>query len=129
MQTDLVYIVEDDSIAGYLIKLELDSHAAFNESKAFMNGQEAIDHLTTEIENNSLLPDLILLDINMPIMDGWEFLDAFSKLACPKKISIVILTSSINPEDKEKSENYNAVKGFMSKPLVSEKLDKIMELL
>ena len=128
-QTDFVYIVEDDSVSGFLIKHELDNHSTFKENTTFENGKIAFDELTMNSDSERLLPDLILLDINMPIMNGWEFLDAFSGLKYSKKIPIVILTSSINPADVEKSKTYNVVKGFISKPLNSEKLDHISELI
>ncbi len=65
----------------------------------------------------------------MPVMDGWEFLEAFSQLKYEKQISVIILTSSINPEDEEKSESFSVVKGFLSKPLTSEKLDEVEKML
>jgi len=127
-KVDYVYIVEDDNIASFVIKLELDNNSAFSKNEVFSNGKIAFDELVLCLEKGGKIPDLILLDINMPVMDGWEFLEVFSRLTFNKKISVLILTSSINPEDVEKSKIYNVVKGFFSKPLTSGKLDEILAL-
>ena len=128
MKSDYVYIVEDDSITSYVIKVELQNHGSFDKSEVYNNGQIAYEQLSSSIQNNKRVPDLILLDINMPIMDGWEFLNAFSQLENTDDISVVMLTSSINPVDLEKAKSYKAVKGFFSKPLTSDKLDEIKQI-
>ncbi len=128
MKTDFVYIVEDDSIASFVIKLSLDSHLSFTENEVFHNGQLAYDKLTENINQGCRLPDLIFLDLNMPVMDGWEFLQAFSELKYENEISVIILTSSINPEDVERAKKFSVVKGFLSKPLTSDKLEDVIEL-
>jgi CheY-like chemotaxis protein len=126
---DFVYIVEDDEIASFVIKLALESHASFSNNAIFQNGKLAIDMLSKPNSNLEKLPDIIFLDINMPIMDGWEFLEKFSTLTMDKSISVIILTSSINPEDAEKAKTFKHVKGFLSKPLDLEKLDQVLELI
>lgn len=120
---DLIYVVEDDPISSYVIKLALQQHAAFKDCIELKNGQVAVDHI---VENGNNLPELILLDINMPVMDGWDFLAHFSNLAVSKNIPVVMLTSSINPDDIEKAKSHHLVKGFLSKPLNKEKLDEIL---
>ena len=67
----------------------------------FKNGKEAYDHLSIIIKENKSLPDIILLDINMPIMNGWQFLDEIIKINIPKELKIFIVSSSENPEDIE----------------------------
>jgi len=126
---DFVYIVEDDEIASFVIKLALESHASFSSNAIFQNGKLAIDTLSSTNSSLDNLPELIFLDINMPIMDGWEFLEKFSTLTFDKSISVIILTSSINPEDAEKAKTFKDVKGFLSKPLDLEKLDQVLELI
>lgn len=129
MDIDLVYIVEDDTIACYVITMELSRHNEYQHSETYKNGEEAMEALVQKIKSNEALPDLILLDINMPIMDGWEFLEEFSRMPCSKEITVIILTSSINPEDREKAKRYKGVKGFMSKPITKDKLDQILQLM
>jgi len=86
----------------------------------FVNGQAAINQLLISVEKKESIPDLILLDLDMPVMDGWEFLDAFLKLPIAKQVCVFVLTSSIHPHDREKARHYSLVKGFFSKPLDSD---------
>ncbi|WP_420582039.1 response regulator [Reichenbachiella sp.] len=123
---DLVLVVEDDPISSYVINLALRQHESFLECVEVRNGQVAIEHLEA---NNEHLPDLILLDINMPVMDGWEFLEKFSEMTVSKDIPVVMLTSSINPDDIEKAKSHRLVKGFLSKPLNKDKLDEVLNFI
>jgi len=98
-----------------------------------LNGQQALDYLTNsgKYERSDGIypqPMLILLDINMPVMDGWEFAEAFSKLDKSQKgeIIIVMLTSSLNPDDREKASSLTAISGFQNKALTMEGLTSIM---
>tara|TARA_R110002094_G_scaffold207590_1_gene178056 strand:+ start:841 stop:1278 length:438 start_codon:yes stop_codon:yes gene_type:complete len=101
-----IFIVDDDTITIYGIKKILTSVATCEAIFEFKNGQMAIDRIKKMIIENSELPDLIFLDINMPIMDGWEFLEEFIKLPINKKVNINIVTSSIDQFDMDKAENF-----------------------
>ena len=74
------------------------------------------------------MPEIIFLDIDMPLMDGFQFLDEFDNLSeeTKKTCSIVMLTSSINPQDVNKSKKYSSVKKYINKPLSQENIQKIM---
>jgi len=85
-----------------------------------------IEKLGKEAEH--VLPDVIFLDIDMPLMDGFQFLDEFDKLSevTKEKCSIVMLTSSINPQDVNKSHKYSCVKQYINKPLTQKNLEKLV---
>ena len=97
--------------------------------KAHTNAQELLDQCHKWLATSpDQFPDFIFLDINMPIMDGWEFLDEFEKLplAILKNCSVYLLTSSIDENDIEKSKEHKTVKEFISKPLTVNKVNMLM---
>ena len=123
-----VLLVDDDEINNF-ISIKLIKKALLNtEIMACLNGKFAIDQLV-EIQRNdpAKLPDYILLDINMPIMNGWEFLDEYKRLNIDPngKTKIFIISSSVFSNDINKACSYPLVKDFISKPL---NVDKIVEL-
>lgn len=119
---ELVYIVEDDFVTSFIIQRVVEEHGSFNKSVVFNNGLQALN----SYKNDVVKPDVILLDINMPVMDGWEFLEAFSQLPDYENIPVFMLSSSIFPADIEKSQTYSFVKGFIHKPLTLKQLDEII---
>lgn len=122
-EVKLAYIVEDDEIASFLVKRIVDSFSEVGESKTYFNGEAAFNILKFDFENSHTFPDLILLDINMPVMDGWDFLEALGEINPEASVPVYILTSSIDPSDMEKSRRYKHVKGFLSKPLTRLKFE------
>lgn len=113
----LAYIIENDHITAVVTELVLQKNLRRGKVQHFVNGQVAFNQLVTEVQGNANIPDLILLDLDMPVMDGWEFLDAVVKLPIAKQVCVFVLTSSIHPDDREKAKRYSMVKGFFSKPL------------
>jgi CheY-like chemotaxis protein len=110
---------EDDNFFHQVVVKEMDGahHIQIAES-----GFEALDF----IKNRAKIPDLIFLDINMPKMNGWEFLEEYRKLQRDHETIIIMLTTSLNPMDKERSEKIPEIKGFKTKPLDAEMLKEIM---
>jgi len=127
-QVDMACIIDDDPIfvfgAQRLMKMT-DFCKGF---LIFHDGEQALDHLAPVLKGTiqSAIPDVILLDINMPILDGWQFLDAIVDIKVKKKITIFILTSSIDPRDKQKALKYTSVKDFIIKPITQKKLEDAM---
>ena len=121
-----IIIVEDDPISRLLIKTLVNKNYDVEQNDTFLNGQEAINYIKKCVESNESLPDLILLDINMPVMDGWEFLEEIAHIESAKSIPVVMLTSSIDGEDEAKSKTYNNVIGYYYKPLNKNSLNEIM---
>lgn len=126
---DLVYVVEDDVITSKITELHLLQHAAFGQIQRYQNGQPALAALRQASAQHAQLPDLILLDLNMPVMDGWEFLDALTVQAWQKLVSVCVLTSSIQPDDIEKAKAYPEVKGYFVKPVSTSLLNQLVQLL
>ncbi|MDN3580659.1 response regulator [Mucilaginibacter flavus] len=126
-----VLLVDDDEINNF-ISIKLIKKALLNtEIMACLNGKFAIEQLS-EIQRKDpeKLPDYILLDINMPIMNGWEFLDEYKRLNLDPlgKSKIFIISSSVFSNDINKARSYPLVKDFISKPLNVEKIKELFEV-
>jgi CheY-like chemotaxis protein len=114
-----IWVVDDDVIYQMLIDIIIKKSELFSRIYSFKNGKEAVDALQNSLKNGRDLPDYILLDINMPVMNGWEFMEAYGmiNLKVAKAISIYIVSSSISDEDKNKSKTYPDILGYLSKPV------------
>ena len=125
-----ILLIDDDEINNF-ISIKLIKKALSNaEISSCLNGRLAIEELT-EMQKNSpeKLPDFILLDINMPIMNGWEFLDEYKRLNIDTtgKSKIFIISSSVFSNDISRAKSYPLVKNFISKPLSVEKIREMLE--
>ena len=124
-----ILLVEDDRATIFLNKFIIGKVDCTENIQVAENGQEALEFLKSGIEDEHLIPNLILLDINMPSINGWEFLEEFKKLEIDKKnkIVIVMLSSSNNPDDKKRAEAIKEVSGFRNKPLTLDKFNTVLE--
>lgn len=124
-----VLLIDDDEPTNFYTQMIIQDAGCANTIKVAQGGREALDYLANSHQkSNYPSPDLIFLDINMPAMDGWEFLDEYKKLhkESQGKIIVVMLTTSLNPDDKTKADGMPEISGFESKPLTEEKLTKIL---
>lgn len=119
MKTRKIWVIDDDVIYKTIMKKIILKSGIFSSTVTFSNGKEAIDALKKAIESNDDLPEIILLDIEMPVMDGWGFMSemAVLKSKLQSKIMIYISSSSIAAEDKLKAKNNTDIQGYMSKPI------------
>ena len=126
-----IYIVDDDPITVFGIRKMLDTSIEFNSSSTYVNGQLAIDAIKRTLISDERTPEVIFLDINMPIMDGWQFLEEFIELPIKDKIIINIVTSSIDPADIENWEFYRKkthhIIRFNNKPITKAKIIEITQ--
>ncbi len=123
-----VLLVDDDDDCHFFNQRLLNKLDCTEQISIVNNGKEALDYLSKAILGAATLPELILLDLNMPLIDGWEFLDEFEKMdqnICGK-IVIIILTTSIHPADKEKAKEYKSVADFKIKYLSKEACSKLL---
>lgn len=121
-------VIDDDDINIFIIKkiVEKTGYNVNMVSKA--NGLLAIDYLEATLDKDEF-PHLILIDINMPVLNGWEFLDAYENLNITQKADMYMLSSSVYENDIEKAKTYAKVKGFISKPLSIERLIELFKQL
>lgn len=92
------------------------------------NGQEAINYISKSLTEKETLPDVIFLDINMPVMNGWEFLEAYEKLGSKikKKSKLYVVSSSIDSNDKAKAKKYKTVTDYIIKPVSIDQLKQLL---
>ncbi len=124
-----ILLIDDDQINNFIVVSKLKSIALVENIHCVENGNEALAFIKNCIANDQQnIPQLVFLDINMPVMDGWEFLSEFEKLdpAYLPKMHIYMVSSSVYNDDIERSKQYPSVKVFISKPLVKEKIEEII---
>lgn len=129
-----VLLVDDDKGTNFINQMIIKKADIADHVQTVLNGKEALDFITNKGKyekagNVFPQPMLTLLDINMPVMDGWEFLEAYHALEEHQKgkIIIIMLTTSLNPDDKIRAEEISEVSGFKSKPLSIETVEEIMK--
>ncbi|TQO38336.1 response regulator receiver domain-containing protein [Arenibacter algicola] len=127
MTINTICIIDDDPIFVFGSKILLRNNSFASDYLICQNGKEALDVITPLIESEESLPEVIFLDLNMPIMDGWEFLDEFGKLSEENNIRIYILSSSVDSRDIERAKNYGMVNGFIAKPLTDAKIKELAQ--
>lgn len=118
-----ILLVDDSPADNRYHQIIIEEMNIANNIEFALNGIEALNFLNNE---KNILPDLIFLDINMPKMNGWEFLEEYRKLDTPKKSKIVILTTSTNIDDVVRSQEISEVSDFETKPLDKDAIENIL---
>lgn len=123
---DMICIVDDDPTHLFITRKYLELSGVVENIMIYKNGKEAYDKLKAIFLNSETLPEIILLDLNMPIWDGWQFLDEFTKIPIESDIKIYILTSSTNEEDKIKAAEYNLKSNYLIKPITLNEIRTVL---
>ena len=124
-----VCIIDDDLIYQFLIKEEIEYTNMVSKIMFFNNGEKALQFIENNLNKNEIdiLPDIIFLDINMPVMDGWEFLEAYAKIKpkVEKKIVIYMVSSSTDIRDLDRAKSISEVSDYIIKPVSGSQLKSI----
>lgn len=123
-----LFLIDDDEIYLFSTRRLLQTNNLCENVMQFHNGLEAIEFLTQIKDDTAALPDIIFLDINMPIMDGWEFMDLFALLkpSLSKEVAVYMVSSSIDDFDINRAKSIEEICDFISKPMGSKELVNIL---
>ena len=121
-------IIDDDEMYVLALKKLLESVHLTDRTVYFENGKVALNYFDQWIHQSSLLPELILLDLNMPVTNGWQFIKEFKKLKLriDKKITIYMISSTINEDEIQKAKEIEEITDFVCKPVTMNTLSKIL---
>jgi len=124
-----VLLVDDDEPTNFLNRIVLEEAGCTEHIQVAQSGHAAITYLKSAgAAGGGAIPDLVFLDINMPAMDGWEFLARYNELLRHQQAEVVVvmLTTSLNPEDEIKAKSIPTISGFLCKPLTHNTLDRLL---
>jgi CheY-like chemotaxis protein len=125
--TKHILLIDDDEINNFLSREIISMHLPDAKIDSFTNPEKALEYIREKLKAQQPLPDIILLDINMPLMDGWEFLKAIDQLEQRQHFTttVYLYTSSVYHEDKLKAKSFSTVKKLFTKPLTAEAIAEI----
>jgi CheY-like chemotaxis protein len=123
-----ICLVDDDRIYQFAARKIIEATGLAKKVMVFSNGREALAHFQNQPGEEIELPDVIFLDINMPVMNGWQFLDAFKAISpkLAKPITIYMVSSSVDEYDLNRSRNYEEVADYIIKPVHREKFKEVL---
>ena len=123
-----VCLIDDDEVYQFIFRRQMEMCSLAGDIEVFSNGKNGIEYLISLLKTPEKLPNYIFLDINMPIMDGWQFLDEFSTIdkQITKDINIYMVTSSIDERDKDKANHLSNVKEYLVKPISEHKILEVL---
>ncbi len=124
-----ILLVDDDDNDNFFHKRTLEKTGIAERVEVVFTGEEALSYLESSVnQTGNSHPNIIFLDINMPVMNGWEFLEEYEKLPESARANtlVIMLTTSLNPSDRERAEQNSLVNGFINKPLEEEHIKTIV---
>lgn len=121
---DAVFLVDDDPINNLINRRLLGKTGISDRIEEFLGGEDALEKINELNAEDSLI---IFLDINMPVLNGWEFLNKYLEQFPGRSDKIIILSSSIDFQDRQKANEYSIVSGFLEKPLTIDKIHSQLE--
>lgn len=121
-------IIDDDKLFQFTIKKVLQSTELIDRVLQFDDGESALSFFKSNWGYQEKLPDVIFLDLNMPILNGWQFLEEFIKIEqVHKAITVYICTASVDPKDLEMFKRFNGVSGYLLKPISKKEIYSILD--
>lgn len=128
MTNPTICIIDDDDSYRYLFNREIRALHFVNKTLSFSDGEEAIHFFKQYHDRADEIPDVVFLDINMPIMDGWDFLQEYTKLKSSlcKPVAIYMISSSIDEADKNRAHNIKELSAYIVKPIATQELYEIL---
>ncbi|WP_121243429.1 response regulator [Mucilaginibacter phyllosphaerae] len=122
-------VLDDDKIQHLIFRKMLNQYHIVDHTMFSDDGNRVLDFLENYKSNNEMLPELIFLDLNMPNLNGWKFLEQLKNLypQLTKHVTVYIISSSVNPSDVKRSKKYSFVNSYIIKPITRERLNNIVE--
>ncbi len=122
-------VIDDDDVSQFMVRKAVEHSQRVAHLMFFHNGEEALHAIRDRQQQPDQLPDLIFLDINMPVMDGWEFLEEFGQFraAIGKRIIIYMISSSVDERDVNRARHLSNVSGYIVKPITRDKFADILD--
>jgi len=121
-----VLVVDDDDVIVLLHNILVEENGLCADPLGFENGKDALDYLNEQSDDD--LTHLILLDINMPVMNGWQLLEEIQELPYADRVFVIMVTSSVDIEDIEKSKRFPQVVDYLEKPLEDKSFRRIRRI-
>ena len=124
----LVSIIDDDKFFQFNTRLIIEETGRVNQVIQFKDGEEAINYFLENKNEEAKIPDLVFLDLNMPYLDGWQFLDEFTANTFNKEVITIYICSSSNRQiDHDRFAKYSTLKGYLLKPISKSEVTKVLE--
>ncbi|GGH74423.1 MAG: response regulator [Bacteroidetes bacterium] len=126
---EIICIIDDDEVYQYTATKSIKSSSVVKRVLVFGDGEEAFNYLNENLGVREKLPDIIFLDINMPYMDGWEFMEQFVKIKpkLSKPITVYMISSSVVPDDIEKANSISDISDYIIKPITQQMFREILD--